>query len=170
MVQYHKQPKTKASGTGGRRRAMRDKILAHYGGFFSRTHYKKEAQKEEREARRSKGGGSKQAGKVVLYASVSSKRGVKKAKILKVLESPDNPHFSRENLITKGAFIETELGKARVTSRPGQHGVVNAVLVEETSQSKALRGKVEHNPTVERAPLQTQAAQTPRAEAKPVVA
>ena len=34
-------------------------------------------------------------------------------------------------IITKGALIETELGKAIVTSRPGQDGVVNALLVED---------------------------------------
>jgi small subunit ribosomal protein S8e len=34
------------------------------------------------------------------------------------------------NIITKGAVIETDAGKARVTSRPGQHGVVNAVLLK----------------------------------------
>jgi small subunit ribosomal protein S8e len=33
-------------------------------------------------------------------------------------------------VITKGAILQTPLGQARVTSRPGQHGVVNAVLVQ----------------------------------------
>lgn len=132
MVQYHKQPKTKASGTGGKKRSARGKLLAHYGGFFSRTHFSKEAKAEARETRRVKGGSSKQAGKLVLYASVALKGGgVKKAKILNVVQSPDNPHHARENILTRGAVIETELGKAAVTSRPGQHGLVNAVLVEE---------------------------------------
>ena len=53
----------------------------------------------------------------------------KKVKILRVVENPANPHFVRRNFITKGAVIETEIGKARVTSRPGQDGVVNAVLM-----------------------------------------
>ncbi|MGC8851015.1 MAG: 30S ribosomal protein S8e, partial [Candidatus Micrarchaeia archaeon] len=39
---------------------------------------------------------------------------------------------SRENIVTKGAIIETELGKAKVTSRPGQHGIVNAVLLKQS--------------------------------------
>ncbi len=135
MVQYHKEPKTKASGTGGRRRSLRDKVLAHYGGFFSRTHFKKEEKEERRETRRSKGGARKQAGKVVLFANLASKAGVKKARILNVAQSPDNPHHARENIVTKGALIETDLGKARVTSRPGQHGVVNAILLEEKKAS-----------------------------------
>ena len=53
-----------------------------------------------------------------------------KTKILGVAENPANRHFVRRNVITKGAVIETEIGKARVTSRPGQDGVVNALLVE----------------------------------------
>ncbi|MBI4177605.1 MAG: 30S ribosomal protein S8e [Candidatus Aenigmarchaeota archaeon] len=54
----------------------------------------------------------------------------RKVKILSVVESPANPHFIRRNVITKGATIDTEAGKAKVTSRPSRDGVVNAVLVE----------------------------------------
>jgi len=39
--------------------------------------------------------------------------------------------FVRRKIITKGAIIKTELGLAKVTSRPSQDGVVNAVLIEE---------------------------------------
>lgn len=55
----------------------------------------------------------------------------KQQKILSVVENPSNPHYVQRNIVTKGAIIQTELGKARVTSRPGQHGVVNAVLINE---------------------------------------
>ena len=51
------------------------------------------------------------------------------AKIKTISDSPANRHFIRRNIITKGCIIDTELGKARVTSRPGQHGAVNAVLI-----------------------------------------
>jgi small subunit ribosomal protein S8e len=54
---------------------------------------------------------------------------VKKTKITSVLENPSNPHFVQRNIITKGAIIQTELGKARVTSRPGQDGIINAILI-----------------------------------------
>jgi small subunit ribosomal protein S8e len=56
-----------------------------------------------------------------------------KTKILSVLENPADRHFVRRNVLTKGALIETELGRARVTGRPGQHGSVNAVLLESKS-------------------------------------
>jgi small subunit ribosomal protein S8e len=50
-------------------------------------------------------------------------------KIKEVLENPADRHFVRRNIVTKGAVIETEKGKAKVTSRPGQEGTVNAVLI-----------------------------------------
>lgn len=51
------------------------------------------------------------------------------AKIKSVVENPANRHFVRRNIMTKGTVIDTEKGKAKVTSRPGQHGMVNAVLI-----------------------------------------
>ena len=64
-------------------------------------------------------------------ASISDKEGkAHKTKILSVAENPANQHYTRRNIITKGAIIKTELGLSRVTSRPGQDGIVNAVLVE----------------------------------------
>ena len=33
-------------------------------------------------------------------------------------------------MITKGAILETEDGKCKVVSRPGQSGVINAILVQ----------------------------------------
>lgn len=63
---------------------------------------------------------------------VDPKTGVaKKAKIITVKENPADSHFVRRNILTKGAIIETELGVARVTNRPGQVGTVDAILIEE---------------------------------------
>lgn len=52
-----------------------------------------------------------------------------KSEILSVVENKANIHYVRRNIINKGAIIETKLGKARVTSRPGQSGTINAVLL-----------------------------------------
>lgn len=52
-----------------------------------------------------------------------------KTEIVSVLENPANPHYVRRNIMTKGAIIDTKLGKARITSRPGQSGTINAVLI-----------------------------------------
>ncbi|HDI07805.1 MAG TPA: 30S ribosomal protein S8e, partial [Candidatus Bathyarchaeota archaeon] len=54
-----------------------------------------------------------------------------KAEILRVVKNPANVDYNRRGVITKGAVIETSLGLARVTSRPGQHGIINAVLIRE---------------------------------------
>ncbi|HEV8361703.1 MAG TPA: 30S ribosomal protein S8e [Candidatus Thermoplasmatota archaeon] len=47
-----------------------------------------------------------------------------------VVTNAANPHYVRRNIITKGAVVKTTLGLARITSRPGQDGTLNAVLVE----------------------------------------
>ena len=57
-----------------------------------------------------------------------------KTEVLRVVKSPANIDYNRRGVITKGALIETSQGLARVTSRPGQHGILNAVL---TGQEKS---------------------------------
>ncbi len=56
-------------------------------------------------------------------------KSYKQTKIKTITDNPANRHFIRRNIMTKGSVIDTELGKARITSRPGQDGVVNAVLI-----------------------------------------
>jgi small subunit ribosomal protein S8e len=53
-----------------------------------------------------------------------------KAVIKTVTGNPANRHFIRRNILTKGAVVDTDKGRARITSRPGQEGTVNAVLIE----------------------------------------
>mgnify|MGYP001220439088 FL=1 len=55
---------------------------------------------------------------------------VKKTKIIRVLENPTNNDYQRRGVITKGAIIETEDGKCKIVSRPGQDGAVNGILVK----------------------------------------
>lgn len=52
------------------------------------------------------------------------------AKIKTVTGNPANINYVRRNILTKGAIVDTSAGKARITSRPGQHGAINAVLVD----------------------------------------
>ena len=64
--------------------------------------------------------------------NVSDKKGkITKTKIMTVVENPANPHYVRRNVMTKGSIVKTEMGLARITSRPSQHGVVNGILIEE---------------------------------------
>ncbi|BEP18599.1 30S ribosomal protein S8e [Pyrofollis japonicus] len=87
---------------------------------------------EARKIIRVRGGNTKVRLKKAAYANVvdPSTNTAKKVKILRVLETPANPQYVRSGIITKGTIIETELGKAVVTSRPGQDGVINAILLE----------------------------------------
>ena len=52
------------------------------------------------------------------------------ASITDVVENPSNPNFVRRNILTKSAIIETDKGLVRITSRPGQDGVINGVLIK----------------------------------------
>lgn len=66
------------------------------------------------------------------YANVFDPKSGKsqKSRILTVKDNPANHNYVQRNILTKGAIVQTELGMARVTSRPGQDSVVNAVLQE----------------------------------------
>lgn len=66
-----------------------------------------------------------------------------KGKINTVLENPADPNLARRNIITKGAIIDTEYGKARVTSRPGQEGALDAILIEGSLEKKTEKKETE---------------------------
>ena len=63
-------------------------------------------------------------------ANIMIKGKAKKAEIINVEQTPQNPFLARQNRLMKGAIIATSLGKARITNRPSQEGQVNAILVE----------------------------------------
>ena len=78
-----------------------------------------------------RGKNTKTALKSIDFVNLATKDAkVKKAKILKVLENATNNDYKRRGIITKGAILETQEGKCRVVSRPGQSGTVNAVLIK----------------------------------------
>ncbi len=52
-----------------------------------------------------------------------------KTEIISVVENQANIHYVRRNIMNKGAIIETKIGKAKITSRPGQSGNINAILI-----------------------------------------
>ncbi len=112
--------------TGGRRRPSSDKKKHQLGSEPTETQVG-EARLKTVDAR---GGAQKVRALTTDTASVAVDGGVVAAEIENVAENPSNPNYARRNIITKGAIIETSEGRARVTSRPGQDGQVNAVLVE----------------------------------------
>lgn len=116
--------------TGGRKRPHRKPRKYEMGSYPTDT---KLSDRDVRELDRVFGGNYKIRLKYVAYANViDPEKGIaKKVRILQVLQVPANPEYARRGIIVKGSIILTEIGKAIVTSRPGQDGIVNAVLIKE---------------------------------------
>lgn len=82
--------------------------------------------------RRIRGNNQKTALKSIDFVNLATGEAkVKKSKIIKVLENTTNNDYKRRGIITKGAILETTDGKCRVVSKPGQNGIVNAILLKE---------------------------------------
>ena len=77
-----------------------------------------------------RGNGTKTRALATNVAHVNTGEETVTTEIENVVENAANPNYVRRNIITKGAIIATSEGEARVTSRPGQTGQVNAVLLE----------------------------------------
>jgi len=123
----------KRKRTGGRKRVCRVKRNFEKGSFPAETTL------GEPKRRNTRGYGGIIKTKVLndKYASVTDPKSGKteKTEILRVVKNRANVDYDRRGVITKGAEIETSLGLARVTSRPGGDGVVNAVLIGKEEKS-----------------------------------
>lgn len=82
---------------------------------------------EKRRTKRVKGGNAK----TFLLKIDSVNVNGKKTKIKNVIETPSNRFLARQNIITKGTIIETDLGKVKITNRPTQEAVLNGILIKE---------------------------------------
>ena len=122
------QGRSKRKPTGGRYRPFRKKRKREIG----REQQYAFIGPERLKLYRTKGGNRKVRVLKAEFANVLDRRtaATKKVKIVTVKANPSNPNFVTRNIITRGATILTEIGLARVTSRPGQDGIVNAVLIE----------------------------------------
>jgi small subunit ribosomal protein S8e len=112
--------------TGGRKRMYRIKRKFEQGTFAAET----TLGEPKRKTTRGCGGTSKVKVLTDKFVSVTDVKSGKteKAEILRVVKNPANVDYNRRGVITKGAEIETSLGMAKVTSRPGNDGVINAIL------------------------------------------
>ena len=135
MAEWHLKSKRKKTGGIRKSKERSDKQLAWKGGFAAHTTVSK-AEKKKVTKTRTLGGNEKR--KVLEVAEVNltipkEKKNVK-AKIVSVLENKANREFARRNVITKGALVKVLVNNkevtAKVSSRPGQDGTVNAVLAE----------------------------------------
>ena len=115
--------------TGGKYHKLRKKK------FFEKQNQERIVTLKEtkRKSLRVKGGNKKT---VLLNADTANlfdpkTKKTQKATIKNVLETPQNVFLARQNRLIKGAIIETDLGKAKITNRPSQEGHVNATLLKE---------------------------------------
>ena len=119
--------------TGGRKRAYRVKRKFEQGSFPAETTLGKPRTRIVRGC----GGNIKVKALSSNFASVTDPKSgkIKKTEIVRVVKNMANVDYNRRGVITKGAEIETSLGLARVTSRPGKDGVINAVLLGKEAKS-----------------------------------
>ena len=121
----------KKKASGGRKRAYRMKRRFEKGSFPAET----TLGKLKKKTKRTRGGGMKPRFLGTTHANLSnpSTGKTEKVEILRVIKNPANVDYDRRGVITKGTIIETPLGTARITSRPGQNGAVNAMLIPKKS-------------------------------------
>ncbi|RME54024.1 30S ribosomal protein S8e [Candidatus Woesearchaeota archaeon] len=122
------QKRSKRKPTGGRYKARLAKLLSRKGSHPSLTKIGERKVK----LKRCRGGNEKLsllAEQTINLFNPSTKKTIKTT-ATRVIENPANRHFIRRNILTKGAIVETPKGTARITSRPGQEGSVNAVLLK----------------------------------------
>ena len=117
----------KRKPSGGRRHVYRKKRKFEQGTFPAETMMGE----QKRKVVRGRGGNLKI--KVLSEKQVcvtDPKTGkTEKTEVVRVVKNPANIDYDRRGVITKGAIVQTSLGQARITSRPGQHGILNAVLI-----------------------------------------
>ena len=125
MVKW--QGKSRRKSTGGRYKSFRKKQKFELGRPPAETLFGPEKKK----ITRTMGGNRKIRLQRTQLANVldPTTNTAKNVEIRDVLENQANTDFARRKIITRGALIDTELGQARVTSRPGQHGLINAILI-----------------------------------------
>ena len=126
MENYHGARGSTTKGTGGKRGKAADKKLRFVGGTFTAT---KVGASEKRAVKRGRGNTAKVKLRTAKFVNVLTKEGMKKVTLRTVLETPDNRHYARQNILTRGAVVDTEIGKVKITNRVGQDGVVNGKLL-----------------------------------------
>lgn len=122
------QTKSLRKRSTGLRRSARGKRKKDLAGTWSKTTI---GEKVRKRTSSTLGGGKKTSLLSCNEIVVSSDGKSEKTNVLTVMENPANPHFVRRNIITKGAIVKTEKGFAKITSSPGQSGVLNGVLLKD---------------------------------------
>ena len=112
--------------TGGRRHPLRSRRKYEIDRFSTETL----TGEQITVTRKVRGKNLKTGIKTTNFVNLAVDSKIKRVKIIRVLENATNNDYQRRGVISKGAILETEEGKCRVVSRPGQDGTVNAILVK----------------------------------------
>ena len=121
------QQRSKRKISGGRYRSSRGKRKFELGGFPAMTKLAVRQAKKIRVI----GGNVKQKLLATNMVQVSDATGkTQKAEILNVVENTANPNLVRRNVMTQGCVVDTKLGKVRITSRPGQEGTLQGMILK----------------------------------------
>jgi small subunit ribosomal protein S8e len=118
----------KRKKTGGRKIPYRTKRLHEQGRLPVETVFGETKRKME------KGRSNSTKVKIVSteYVNVSdpSTGFTERLSILDVVSNPANVDYNRRGVLTKGTIVRTENGLAKIVSRAGQDGALNAVVYE----------------------------------------
>lgn len=127
MALWHGKSKRKPSG--GRLVQRRKKRRFEIGREPIYTNVGQESLRKYR----TMGGNSKNRMLSAAYANVMDPKNnqITRVRIIRVLQNAADPNYVQRNIMNRGATIQTDIGVARITSRPGQDGTINAVLVSE---------------------------------------
>ena len=112
--------------TGGRRHPLRSRRKYEIDRFPNEA----TVGEQITVTRKVRGKNNKTGIKTIDSVNLAIDSKVKRVKIIRVLENATNNDYQRRGIISKGAILETEEGKCKVVSRPGQSGTVSAILVK----------------------------------------
>jgi small subunit ribosomal protein S8e len=126
-MQY--QGKSRRKFTGGRRIASKGKRKSELGREAAEPHVDETRRKNVDTL-----GGNRKVRLLrcnMVNVTDPSNNTIRQVSIETVVDNESNKHYIRRNILSRGGIVRTEIGNARITSRPGQDGVVNALLIKE---------------------------------------
>ncbi len=111
--------------SGSKYQLVRKKRLCDLGGISAFTNIAQNRTKQKRV----KGGNIKIQSLSANFVYVNKDNKIEKLEIESVVNNPANINYTRRNIITKGAIVKTSEGNVKITSRPGQVGLVQGIFV-----------------------------------------
>ena len=127
MVNY--QERSKRTSTGSKIKKAHNKRKRRFGRIAVET----KIDRERKKIVRVRGGKYKiKAYSTNKINATDTEKGITQRVAITGLDSnAASADLARRKILTKGAIVNTELGRVRITSRPGQSGQVNGIILTE---------------------------------------